>query len=86
MKIKRNGKRLFCSALCGIAILGAAQIYFVRELFFAWLMFIFGFCVIAVSFFLLIALFEAARATLDWVVPQISAPRPAGSARLVRSH
>jgi hypothetical protein len=86
MKTRRNRKSLSLVALWGIAILGATQIYLVREIFFAWLMFALGFCVIAAGFFLLIALFEAARAALDWFVPRIWAHRPAGGARLARSH
>jgi uncharacterized membrane protein len=86
MKTKRNRKPLFRCVFWGIAILGAAQVYLVRELFFAWLMFVLGICMISVGVFFLMAIFETARAALGWVVPRIWAPRPTGSARLVRSH
>jgi hypothetical protein len=86
MKIKRKAKSLLRCAAWATGAFGAAQIYFVRELFFAWLMFVVVFCMTAMGFFFLTALFEATRAALDWVVPRISAVRPAGSARLARSH
>jgi len=86
MKTKGKGKSLFRRALWAIATLGAVQIYLVRELFFAWLMFVFAFCLITVGFFLLIMLFEATRAALDWVAPRIPAARPTRSAWLARGH
>jgi len=79
-------KKLFRYGLWGLVALAAAQMYLIRELFFAWMMFILIFCLIAASVLLLVAFYEVARAALDWVAPKIPAPRPVSSARVVRSH
>lgn len=86
MKNKSDDKRLFRYGLWGLVALAATQIYLIRELFFVWLLFFLVFCVIAASAFLVVVLFEAARAALDWVAPKIPAARPVSNARLARSH
>jgi hypothetical protein len=86
MKNNKIEKKLFRYGLWGLVGLAATQIYLVREIFFAWLMFFLAFCVITGGLLLIVALFEAARAVLDWVAPKIPAARPASSPRLVRSH
>lgn len=86
MKNNRNEKKLFRCGLWVLVALAAAQIYLIRELFFAWLMFFLAFSLIAAGLLLVVALFEAGRAALDWVAPKIPAARPASNPRLVRSH
>ena len=77
MSNKRK-KDLFRGALWGLAALGAAQIYPVRELFFAWLVFILMFCFVGVALFLFLMLVEGTQAGLDRILRRAPVARAGG--------
>lgn len=86
MTNKRKRKHLLWFGLWGAAAFVAGQIYQVRELLFAWLIFFLLFWLMAASLFLLFVIYETIRTGLNWIAPRILAARSPNGARLARSH
>jgi hypothetical protein len=75
MKNKRVSGNLVRNASWGLAVIAVAQMYWVRELFVAWILFSLVFGTLAAIVCLYVLLFEGVGAALGWLATQAHAVR-----------